>query len=126
MHELSIAQALVEIVERHAAGRRVTEVEVRVGHLRQVVPGALDLAFALVARDTVAEDARLVLEDVPAAGRCRACDAESELDGFPLVCRACGGWDLEVVRGEELHVIELELEDEQPLMTTSGRGHDGD
>jgi hydrogenase nickel incorporation protein HypA/HybF len=121
MHELSIAGALVEIVSRHAAGRRVTRVEVRVGHLRQVVPSALDLAFELVARDTPAEGAELVLEHVGAAGVCRACGSESELDAFPLLCAACGGWDLDIVRGEELAVDSLELE--EALLTTGGTGY---
>jgi hydrogenase nickel incorporation protein HypA/HybF len=121
MHELSIAGALVEIVSRHAAGRRVTRVEVRVGHLRQVVPSALELAFELVARDTPAEGAELVLEHVGVAGVCRACGSESELDAFPLVCAACGGWDLDIVRGEELAVDSLELE--EGLLTTGGTGY---
>jgi hydrogenase nickel incorporation protein HypA/HybF len=126
MHELSIAEALVDIAVRHADGRRVTRVEVRVGHLRQVVAPALELAFELVARETPAEGAELVLEQVPAAGRCRACATESELDGLPLVCRACGGWDLQLLRGEELQVEALELEDDEQLVTTGGRGGDGD
>jgi hydrogenase nickel incorporation protein HypA/HybF len=121
MHELSIAAALVEIVDRHAAGRRVTRVDVRVGHLRQVVPSALELAFELVARDTPAEGAELVLEHVGAAGVCRACGSESELEAFPLVCAACGGWDLDIVRGEELAVDSLELE--EALLTTGGTGY---
>jgi hydrogenase nickel incorporation protein HypA/HybF len=126
MHELSIAQALVAIVERHAAGRRVSRVEVRVGHLRQVVPGALALAFELVARETVADGAELDLEQIPAVGRCRACAAQTDLDGFPLLCRACGGWDLEIVQGEELEVHALELDDEPHSLTTAGRGGHGD
>jgi hydrogenase nickel incorporation protein HypA/HybF len=113
MHELSIAEAIVAIVDRHAEGRRVSRVEVSVGHLRQVVPTALSFAFELVAQGTAAEGATLVLEDVPAAGRCRACAAESRLDGFPLTCRACGGFDLEVIAGEELRVESLDLEEEE-------------
>jgi hydrogenase nickel incorporation protein HypA/HybF len=124
MHELSIAEALVDIVERHAAGRRVTLVEVRVGHLRQVVPAALELAFALVARDTVADGAELVIEAVPAVGCCRACGTETELAQLPLTCPGCGGWDLELLAGEELAVEALELEDDA-LTTTGGVGHGG-
>jgi hydrogenase nickel incorporation protein HypA/HybF len=126
MHELSIAEALVDIAVRHADGRRVTRVEVRVGHLRQVVAPALELAFELVARETPVEGAELVLEQVPAVARCRACETESELDGLPLVCRSCGGWDLELLQGEELQVEALELEDDEQLVTTGGRGGDGD
>ena len=41
MHELSIAESVMRIATAHAAGRRVHAVEVKVGHLRQVVPSAL-------------------------------------------------------------------------------------
>lgn len=126
MHELSIAEALVASVERHAAGRRVTRVEVRVGHLRQVVPGALELAFALVARETVADGAELELEQIPAVGRCRACTAQTALDGFPLVCRACGSWDLALIQGEELELHALELDDQEPALAIGGRDGHGD
>jgi hydrogenase nickel incorporation protein HypA/HybF len=117
MHELSIAEALVEIAERHARGRRVTRVEVKVGHLRQVVPSALEFAFELVAQGTVVEGAGLELFEVAAAGTCRGCGAETPLPGFPLLCEHCGGFDVEVTRGEELLVDSLELEE---ALVTSG------
>ena len=65
-------------------------VQVKVGHLRQVVPDALEFAFELCAQGTAAEGATLELEEVPVAVVCRACGAESEPDGFPLACAACG------------------------------------
>jgi hydrogenase nickel incorporation protein HypA/HybF len=122
MHELSIAESVVSIAERHAAGRRVARVEVRVGHLRQVVPSALEFAFELVSQGTVIEGAELSLQEVPAAGRCRGCGSEGELGGFPFSCRACGGFDIEVTRGEELTVDSLELEE---ALTTNGGAYGG-
>ena len=116
MHELSIAESVVRIAEQHAAGRPVAVVELKVGHLRQVVPSALAFAFELVAQGTCVEGAELKMEEIPAAGRCRGCGTESELDGFPLLCPSCGSWDLELLRGEELLVDALELED----ATTNG------
>jgi hydrogenase nickel incorporation protein HypA/HybF len=115
MHELAIAESIVAIAERHAAGRRVTRVEVAVGHLRQVVPPALEFAFELVAQGTVLEGAELALEEVPAAGRCGACGVESRLAGFPLTCPACGGWDINITAGEELRVESLDLETEEEI-----------
>jgi hydrogenase nickel incorporation protein HypA/HybF len=88
-----------------------------------VVPDALAFAFALVAEGTPVAGAELVMEEVPAAGRCRACGTESELPGFPLRCGACGGLDLELLRGEELLVDALELE--EPMLTTGGSPDDG-
>jgi hydrogenase nickel incorporation protein HypA/HybF len=121
MHELSIAQAILDIALDHAGDRRVTQVDVRIGHLRQVVPDALMFAFQLVCDETPAEGARLDVTHVPAAGRCRACAAETELDGFPLRCGACGGLELDLLRGEELLVDALELE--EPMTTTGGTSH---
>jgi hydrogenase nickel incorporation protein HypA/HybF len=120
MHELSIAHAIVEIAHQHAAGRRVARVELEVGHLRQVVPAALAFAFELVAAGTPVAGAELAIAEVPVAGRCAACAAERELDGFPLRCPACGG-AVELTRGEELRVIALELEEDGQMTTTSGR-----
>jgi hydrogenase nickel incorporation protein HypA/HybF len=122
MHELSIADAVVTIVNRHAAGRPVTRVELKVGHLRQVVPSALEFAFELVAQGTPAEGAELVMEEVPASVRCRACAAESTVDAFPLACAACGSLDVEVSGGEELLVDALELEEEQAEALTGSGG----
>jgi len=120
MHELSIAQAVVDIVERHAAGRPVSRVELRVGHLRQVVPSALEFAFMLLTDGTGLQGAELVIEEVPARGRCRDCAGVSTMTGFPLQCSSCGGLDLELLAGEELLVEALELEEE---MTTEGITH---
>jgi hydrogenase nickel incorporation protein HypA/HybF len=118
MHELSLADSIVRIACAHAGERRIARVELRVGHLRQVVPSALEFAFGLVAEGTVAEGAELVMEEVPATGRCRGCGSASTLDGFPLRCPACGSLDLELLGGDELLVDALELE--ETLATTGG------
>jgi hydrogenase nickel incorporation protein HypA/HybF len=115
MHELAIAEGIVDVAQRHAGGRRVYAVDVTVGHLRQVVPAALEFAFELVAAGTALEGAELRLDEVPAAGRCRACGCESALEGFPLACAACHSVDMDVTAGEELRVDSLELE--EPVMT---------
>ena len=74
MHELSVSAAVVDTAVRHAGGRPVAVVNLRVGHLRQVVPDSLLFYFGLVARDTVCAGARLEVEVVPARLRCEGCD----------------------------------------------------
>ena len=124
MHELSIAQAVVAIVSRHAGGRTVHKVELRVGHLRQVVPDALEFAWQLLTEGTAMEGAELVIEAVPISGRCRDCQAETTMNDFPLRCGRCGGLDVELVTGEELLVDALELE-ENEAPTIGGMAHGG-
>jgi len=111
MHELAIARAVVEIAEEHAEGRPVTAIWLRVGHLRQVVPPALELAFEIASRDTLADGARLHVEHVPITGDCRACGARTEVAELPLRCAACASLDLALVAGEELQVESIELDD---------------
>ena len=109
MHELAIADSIVRIAREHAGERRVTKVEVRVGHLRQVVPSSLSFGFELVARGTPVEGAELDLVDVPAAVICSSCGAETEQEQFPFHCGGCGALDVEVIRGEELLVEAVEV-----------------
>jgi hydrogenase nickel incorporation protein HypA/HybF len=107
MHELSIAESILAVADRHAGGRRIARVEVRVGHLRQVVPSALEFAFELLAPGV-----ELAIVEVPTAVRCGTCGEESRLDGFPLIC-PCGSADVEIVGGEELTVESLDVEEEE-------------
>ena len=111
MHELAIAESIVGISGRHANGRRVTKVYLKVGHLRQVVPSALAFSFELVAQGTSVESAGLEMEEIPVTGECRECGVENQLTEFPLQCAACGAFDLEILQGEELYVESLELEE---------------
>jgi hydrogenase nickel incorporation protein HypA/HybF len=110
MHELSIASAIVATVERHAGGSAVTSVRVRVGRLRQVVPDSLVFCFGMVARESVCEGARLELEVVPAVLRCAACAHEWEIEEPPFWCPECAGGDVAAVKGEELEVESIEIE----------------
>jgi hydrogenase nickel incorporation protein HypA/HybF len=122
MHELSVADAVAQVVAKHAHGRRVTRVELKVGYLRQVVPSALEFAWQLITESTLLKDAELAIEEIPPRGRCRTCHAETTMENFPLQCGRCGALDLELLAGEELLVDALELEDD-PLVTTGGMAH---
>lgn len=117
MHELSISAAVVDTVVRHAAGRRVLAVHVRLGRLRQVVPDSLAFFFELVSRDTVCAGAELTHEVVPARLRCDACAVEWEIDVPAFRCTRCGGADVAVLSGEELEVESIEVEEEQTACT---------
>ena len=111
MHELSLAGAVIDTATRHADGRRITAVHLRVGHLRQVVPDSLQFCFGMVARESVCEGARLELEVIPAVLRCRACAHEWTIEEPPFRCPGCAGGDVSPVRGEELEVESIEIEE---------------
>ena len=111
MHELSLSSAIVNTVVKHAAGRQVTVVNMRVGNLRQVVPDTLEFYFGFVAQGTVCEGARLEQELIPARLGCLGCEREWEIDFPSFRCPTCGGTDVEVVSGNEFEVESIEVEE---------------
>ena len=111
MHELSLSRAIVNTVAKHADGRPVTVVSLRVGALRQVVPDSLDFYFGFVSRGTVCDGARLEQELIRARLRCAPCTSEWELDTPAFRCPDCGGPEVEVVAGDEFEVESIEVEE---------------
>jgi hydrogenase nickel incorporation protein HypA/HybF len=110
MHELSVSSAVVDTVLKHADGRRVTVVSLRIGHLRQVVPDSLAFYFELVSRETLCEGARLEQEVVAARLRCDGCAREWDPEDAWFACTGCGGAG-EVIAGNELEVESIEVEE---------------
>jgi hydrogenase nickel incorporation protein HypA/HybF len=110
MHELSVSSAVVDTVLKHAAGRRVTVVSLRIGHLRQVVPDSLAFYFELVSRETLCEGARLEQEVVAARLRCEGCENEWDPEDAWFRCVRCGGAGA-VIAGDELEVESIEVEE---------------
>jgi hydrogenase nickel incorporation protein HypA/HybF len=112
MHEFSIASAVVATAVKHAGGRRVNVVSVRLGALRQVVPDALEFAFGIVARETLCEGARLAWEEVPLRVACTPCARTWQLERPPFRCPGCGDGAVAVVSGDELEVESIEVEEQ--------------
>lgn len=109
MHELSICRSIVDIVARKAAGREVRTVHVRIGVLRQIVPDTLVYCWSLVNDGTALAGAALEVESVPAAIRCRDCEAITTLADAILLCSACDGANVEITTGEEFLLTNLDL-----------------
>lgn len=111
VHELSICRSIVDIVAGHAAGRPVSSVRVRVGHLRQVVPTTLAYCWDITVADGPLAGSVLDVDHVPARLRCRACESVTELSLPVLRCAHCDGVDTELLSGEELLVTSFEVRD---------------
>jgi hydrogenase nickel incorporation protein HypA/HybF len=108
MHELALCQAIVDTVERRSGGRRVEQVDVRIGHFRQVVPDSLQFSWGLLTEGTDLAGCRLVVDHVPAVIECRSCGATTTLEVPILVCSSCESSDVTLVSGEELLVASVD------------------
>jgi hydrogenase nickel incorporation protein HypA/HybF len=113
VHELAVAQALVEqvnaVIDQHQASS-ATAIRVRIGPLAGIVPELLASAFPLAAAGSRMEHAELDLVDAPIQVRCQACGAETDAAMNRLICGACGDWHTRIISGDELLLESVELE----------------
>lgn len=59
-----------------------------------------------------AAGAKLIFDKIPAVIRCRSCGAESEIERFRLRCPVCNDNKVDLIKGRELYIESLEVEDE--------------
>jgi hydrogenase nickel incorporation protein HypA/HybF len=109
MHELSVCDAIVGTTLQRAEGKRVTQVTVRIGHLRQVVPDALQFGWEVLTEGTDLKGCELSIEHVPATVRCRMCAAETTLDMPILMCGTCQSFDVTLLSGEEFLIVSMDV-----------------
>jgi len=113
MHELSLAEGVLQIVEdaaRREGFGRVRAVWLEVGWLSSVEPEAMRFCFDVVTRHSVAEGARLEIVETPGAAWCRECSAPTTIAALGDACPRCGSYRLQITDGTEMRVKELEVE----------------
>jgi hydrogenase nickel incorporation protein HypA/HybF len=113
MHEVSIAEGLIEAAVRECMGsgfNHIDHIKVRIGKASGVMPEALLFAFDIVKLETIASNALLMIEEVPVSGHCRDCKADFITEEkFVLSCPYCGSMSYAVTSGRELEITELEV-----------------
>ena len=116
MHELSLAQNIVEIVEAAVppeSDPRASTIRIRVGELAGVVTDSLLFCFEAITQGTRFEHSRLELIPVAITARCNTCGAINRIVDSTFVCVECSGTGLSLLSGRELQVIEIELQDSE-------------
>jgi hydrogenase nickel incorporation protein HypA/HybF len=115
MHELSIAMSIVDMAQEEAERRgdvQVTAIYLKLGALSGVVKEALLSSYEMACEGTALQGSRLVIEEVPIIVHCSSCQQERRLSSMQLFCCAeCGAPTSEVIRGKELEVTALEIEE---------------
>ena len=118
MHELSIAQSIIEIVEQHVKLEDlplVREVKVKIGEMAGVVPDSLEFCFTAIIVDTALQNSTMSIEFVPYVVRCNGCHEDFRSAYGIVQCPKCEGSETTVLSGTELYVAEIEMA--EPLET---------
>ncbi len=116
MHELSIAQDILEIVNQYvppAQINAVRSVRLKLGRLSGIVADSLAFCFNAIVADTPLEQATLEIEQVPTRADCPDCGNSFVIDDPVFLCSRCGSAAVRVVSGTELQVVEIELAEQE-------------
>jgi hydrogenase nickel incorporation protein HypA/HybF len=117
MHELSIAQSVLEAVEVEAArhpGSRPMKIGLKIGELAAVDPDSLQFAFEVLTRETELEGLKLEIEFCPRRHHCLDCGTEFDVKNFDFRCTKCQSTRNQCISGDELQMAYLELEEHEP------------
>lgn len=110
MHELTLAESMMEIVEHAAAQagvKKVTRVRLAIGALAHVETDALLFCCEVVCRNGVAAGALFEVERPPGRAHCHACGQDIVLDRLSFECPHCAAHDLHFIDGEQMQVMEI-------------------
>jgi hydrogenase nickel incorporation protein HypA/HybF len=113
MHEYSIVQSLLDQCEENARANnatKVTRVVVKIGVMSGVEPDLLQTAFDTFKEGTMCEDCEYIQNIQPVTIKCHKCETISTLEKTEYCCPKCESIELDVIDGEDLLLMQLELE----------------
>lgn len=108
MHELGLAQNIVEMVAEHAEGRRISRIILDIGVFAGVSIDAMRFCFDLATEGTALEGARLEINEIEGRARCQDCGRSFVQESVYMPC-PCGAHAFLRVSGEEFRVKSYEL-----------------
>ena len=117
MHELSMAQGIINAVLETAEANNATEVNEVTVELAMINPEQLEFILGVLIENTIMEDAKIVFEEIPAEIECNDCKFHGEaiLDDSdhyaPLVkCPECDSLSVETLNGKDIVVKNIVIE----------------
>ena len=120
MHELSMAQAIVDTVldaaEKNDA-QDVLEITIEIGQLTMLNSEQLKFLLDVIIEGTLLENSKILIEEIPVEIRCQSCDfkGEANTEGSDhyltiVLCPECGGREVEITKGRECNVKNIRIE----------------
>ena len=121
MHEYSLTQRIVGIVNETAQGyknSKVTSVRLVIGENTSIIPDCIQLYYDMIAQGTQAAGARLDVRTVKPQMYCPHCGRNFERRVFSFECPDCGTPGNPTDIGNEAYVESIELEDQTGFITS--------
>jgi hydrogenase nickel incorporation protein HypA/HybF len=113
MHEMSITLSLIQVVKEEMLKAEATilrSVRLHVGQMTAIVPESLSFCFEVITEGTELAGAKLMIDMIPLKGFCGQCEREFEIKDYTFVCPVCGSPKIEVTAGQDLSIVEIEVD----------------
>jgi len=113
MHELPIAESILEIATRHAeqaGAQRITDIHLVIGQLSSIVDESISFYWDIVSNATVAEGAELHFRRIQTEMLCLDCNQHYHPGEANLACPDCQSAKVKVIAGEEFSLEAIEVD----------------
>lgn len=110
MHEISIMQHTLDLAIAQAQQNGATKIDcltLKIGQLSGVIPEALEFAFEVLVRGTMAKNARLEIQTIPVVCYCQNCDRSFQPEEYIYDCPRCQQISIDLVTGRELELASV-------------------
>ncbi|MBN1303502.1 MAG: hydrogenase maturation nickel metallochaperone HypA [Anaerolineales bacterium] len=115
MHELPVAQSILDIALRHArqaGAARITDLYLVIGDLASVVDDSIQFYWDTISAGTAAEGATLHFKRIRAEMQCMECFEKYHPGKDDLLCPKCGSVGVKILAGEEFYLDSIEVDTE--------------
>ncbi|MCP4270513.1 MAG: hydrogenase maturation nickel metallochaperone HypA [Gammaproteobacteria bacterium] len=113
MHEISLCEGILQIIESEADKQgfsKVRTVCLEIGDLSCVSEDALHFGFEAVMRHSIAEGAKLEIINIPATAWCMQCSKDVKVKRRFDECPDCGSYQLQATGGDEMKIQSMEVD----------------
>lgn len=116
MHETAIAASVLRValdaLQNHEAtsNLRISKITVQAGLLSAIEPQTLSGCFEIMAEETLAKGATLMVETLALGGRCQECQKDIAVTARRFCCPLCGSTTVDWENGQGLSISSIEVE----------------
>jgi len=115
MHELSIAQSIIDIIYQNVPSEKYSSVQtvnIKIGKFSNILTDSLLFCFNALVKDSPIKDASLIIKDIPVRIKCKNCKSISEIEPPVFICPKCKSNSINIISGMEMQVEDIELKEE--------------
>ena len=113
MHEMSICESIISVIEQQALVQqfnKVRRVRLEVGPLAGVELEALRFSFDVVCKGGLAEGAALDVIELPIDAWCMKCAKKVIVKQRYDACPECESYQVQITGGDELRIKDMEVD----------------